>query len=105
VVPDDVASVLYRITQEALMNVAKHAHATQVSVVVDKPDGEVRLIIEDDGRGFDPEATAMVARSDRGLGLDGMRERAALVGGTLAIESSLGGGTTVYVRLPLPRGD
>ncbi len=99
--PPDVASALYRIAQEALTNVAKHARATQVNVVVEQPDGEVRLIVEDDGRGFDPEATDARVRRERRLGLAGMRERAALFGGTVAVESSPGGGTTVYARLPL----
>jgi PAS domain S-box-containing protein len=99
--PTEVASALYRIAQEALTNVAKHAAASQVSVIVEKPDGEVRLIVEDDGRGFDPDATARRVRRERRLGLAGMRERAALVGGTLQVESSPGAGTTVYVRLPV----
>jgi len=97
----DVTSTLYRIAQEALTNVAKHAHAAQVSVIVEQPDGEVRLIVEDDGRGFDPDATAVRVRAERRLGLAGMRERAALVGGTVAVESSPGAGTTIYVRLPV----
>ena len=99
--PADVGSTLYRVVQEALTNVAKHAGARQVSVVVEKPDGEVRLIVEDDGRGFDVEATATRTRTARRLGLAGMRERAALVGGSVAIESTPGAGTTLYVRLPL----
>jgi signal transduction histidine kinase len=97
----EAGSTLYRIVQEALTNVAKHAAARQVSVLVDKPDGEVRLIVEDDGRGFDVEATHARAREERRLGLAGMRERASLVGGTVAVESSPGGGTTLYVRLPV----
>lgn len=110
-VPAEVGSALYRIVQEALTNVAKHAGATQVSVIVENPDGgdgpseaplgEVRLIVEDDGRGFEVESTAERVRRERRLGLAGMRERAALVGGTVAIESSPGAGTTVYVRLPV----
>jgi two-component system sensor histidine kinase UhpB len=96
----DVASALYRIAQEALTNVAKHARASEVSVIVERRDGEVRLIVEDDGGGFDVDATATRVRAERRLGLAGMRERAALVGGNLTIESSPGAGTTVYVRLP-----
>jgi PAS domain S-box-containing protein len=102
-IPAEIDSTLYRIVQEALTNVAKHADATQVSVIVEKPDGEVRLIVEDDGRGFDPEGDATRVRSERRLGLAGMRERAALVGGTVAVESSPGGGTALYVRLPVDR--
>ena len=102
--PGTVGTALYRIVQEALTNVARHAQATEVSVIVDKPDGEVQLIVEDDGRGFDVEATAVRARADRRLGLAGMRERVALAGGTLTIESSPGHGTTIYVRLPIAAG-
>jgi PAS domain S-box-containing protein len=109
-VPPDAGSALYRILQEALTNVARHASATQVSVIVEQPDGdgrppEVRLIVEDDGRGFDPDATAARVRRERRLGLAGMRERAALVGGTVTLESSPGAGTTVFVRLPVERAE
>ena len=100
-VPAEVGTALYRITQEALTNVAKHAHARQVSVIVEKPDGHVRLIVEDDGQGFDVEGTLRRTRDARRLGLAGMRERAALVGGTLTVESTPGTGTTVYVRVAL----
>ena len=100
-VPADTGSALYRIVQEALTNVAKHAGARQVSVIVEQPDGEVGLIVEDDGRGFDADAVDARVRRERRLGLAGMRERAALAGGTVAVESSPGGGTTVYARLPL----
>jgi signal transduction histidine kinase len=99
--PSEVSSVLYRIAQEALTNAAKHADARQVSVLLDKPDGEVRLVVEDDGRGFDAEAAVERARREGRLGLAGMRERATLAGGTLAIESEPGSGTTVYVRVPV----
>jgi signal transduction histidine kinase len=100
-VPTDVGSALYRIVQEALTNVVKHAAARHVSVIVEKPDGEVRLIVEDDGRGFDVAAAQARPRAERRLGMAGMRERAALVGGTLTVESTLAHGTTLYVRVPL----
>ncbi len=77
--PGDVGSTLYRIAREALTNVAKHARARQVSVIVEHPDGEVGLIVEDDGRAFDVEATGERARRERRHGLAGMRERAAIV--------------------------
>jgi PAS domain S-box-containing protein len=99
--PTELASALYRIVQEALTNVAKHAHATQVSVIVERPDGEVRLIVEDDGQGFDLDETEMRVRSERRLGLAGIRERVALVGGHVSVESSVGKGTALFVRLPL----
>ncbi|HYD54670.1 MAG TPA: PAS domain S-box protein, partial [Gemmatimonadaceae bacterium] len=81
-IPAEVGTALYRVVQEALTNVAKHSDARQVTVLVDKPEGEVRLIVEDDGRGFAPEAEAGRIRRERRLGLGSMQERAALVGGT-----------------------
>ena len=74
--------------------------ATRASVIVTQPDGEVGLIVEDDGRGFDVEAAAERGGRERRLGLAGMRERAALVGGTVTVESAPGSGTTLFVRLP-----
>jgi PAS domain S-box-containing protein len=98
-IADDVCTAVYRIMQEALTNVVKHASATHVSVIVDKPDGHVNLIVEDNGHGFDVAAATARVNGERRLGMAGMRERAALVGGTVTIESSAAG-TTVYVRLP-----
>jgi DNA-binding NarL/FixJ family response regulator/anti-sigma regulatory factor (Ser/Thr protein kinase) len=96
---DEIESMLYRITQEALTNVAKHAGAENVSVLLEPPDDHVSLIIEDDGRGFDAEQPFA---QQEGLGLVGMRERAALVGGTLRIDSEPGRGTTVVTGIPAP---
>lgn len=79
-----------------MTNVAKHARATQLSVVVTVLDGHVAAVVEDDGIGFDPEAAAMGR-----LGLLGMRERAVVFGGELDIESSPGGSTTVFLRIPV----
>jgi PAS domain S-box-containing protein len=93
----EIETNLYRITQEALNNTHKHAKAKSVNIIVEGHDGSVVLIIEDDGTGFDPEST--INRS-KGLGLIGMRERAALVGGTLEIESAPEQGTTIFVRVP-----
>jgi signal transduction histidine kinase len=99
--PSDVSSALYRIAQEALTNVAKHAKAASVSVIVEKLPAEVRLIIEDDGVGCDMEAAQARARRERRLGLAGIHERASILGGSAQIESSPGRGTTVFVRVPL----
>lgn len=89
---------LYRITQEALANVARHADATQVGVVLACRDGLITVQVEDDGNGRAKE----VAGCEPGeqLGILGMRERAALLGGKVSIESSPGHGTTVYVKIP-----
>lgn len=88
----------YRVAQEALMNVAKHARATRADVVLDVQGGSVRLVVEDNGVGFDPSDTGIATS---GIGLVGMRERAALIGATLEIESRPGGGTSVFLRAPL----
>lgn len=104
---DDLSSevriTLYRVLQEALTNVAKHAvGARTVSVVIDRSDGTLRLTIEDDGQGFDTNAHLDSNHERRGgLGLAGIRERLALIGGQLEIESSVGIGATMYVRVPL----
>ena len=99
--PAEVESHMYRIAQEALNNVSKHAKAACVSVVLDVRHGQMVLTIEDDGRGFDVDRVAAARGSHGGFGVIGMQERAALVGGNVAIESAAGKGTTVLVRVPL----
>lgn len=94
--PPEIETTLYRLVQEALTNVVKHAGAKHVSIVVSSRDRTVAATVEDDGRGFDTEHT----REDA-LGLVGMRERLALVGGTLVVESSASG-TTIAARVRLP---
>ena len=94
--PGEVETTLYRIVQEALTNVVKHAEAEHVSILIVRREGTVTAVIEDDGRGFDPAATR-----EAGLGLLGMRERAALVGGRVAVESSGESGTTLVVEVPV----
>jgi PAS domain S-box-containing protein len=96
--PAAVETALYRVVQEALTNIRKHASAQSVSVVLQWSPGQMSAFVEDDGQGFDPEA-ALVGGSR--LGVLGMRERMALVGGSLAIESTPGEGTTVIARIPL----
>jgi signal transduction histidine kinase len=93
--PEEVETALYRIVQEALTNVVKHANARQVSIVLARNDRVVTALIEDDGRGFDPAATR-----EGGFGLEGMRERVALLGGTLKVESRKNAGTTLKVEVP-----
>jgi two-component system, NarL family, sensor histidine kinase UhpB len=100
-IPDEVNTAVYRIAQEALTNIAKHAEgATAVSLIVTCSTDLVQMTIEDNGCGFDP--TERLNRNGYpGLGLAGMRERVALVGGSLDIESSRQAGTTIFVRVPL----
>jgi signal transduction histidine kinase len=95
------ASHLYRLVQEALHNVVKHARATSVSVTLMSCDGHFVLLIEDDGQGFEVAALTSAATPRRGAGVPNMRERAALAGGTFEIESSPGHGTTIIVRMPV----
>jgi signal transduction histidine kinase len=94
--PSDVETALYRIVQEALTNVVKHAQAEHVSIVLRRDEGAVTAVVEDDGRGLPRE------HGDGGLGLVGMRERVALVNGQLEIESAEGTGTTLVVEVPVP---
>lgn len=97
--PAQVELTIYRTVQEALTNVVKHAAATQVNVILSRTDGEVVAVIEDNGRGFDPDQPTLSHRP--GIGLLGMRERVAQLNGRVTLESSPGQGTTVFVRLPL----
>jgi signal transduction histidine kinase len=94
--PPDVETALYRIVQESLTNVVKHARAGHVSVVLTEKDGSVSVVVEDDGVGFEPERAR-----DGGLGIVGMRERIGLLGGRMAIESRPGAGTTFVAEVPV----
>jgi PAS domain S-box-containing protein len=89
-------SALFRIVQEALTNVAKHSHARHVQIELTHQGGELRLLVADDGQGFDPDEIA-----GRGHGLQGIRERARLLAGRASIESRPGSGTRVVVEVPL----
>jgi signal transduction histidine kinase len=93
--PEDVQIALFRVVQEALTNVVRHSEATGVSIVATAQGSRVRLVVDDDGRGFDTSAP-----TER-LGLAGIRERVELLGGELRVESSPGGGTAVVVDLRL----
>jgi PAS domain S-box-containing protein len=94
--PSAVETNLYRIVQEALTNVVRHAQATRVDVLLERRGNQIVTIIEDDGIGFDAEAAEQSGR----LGLLGMRERAEMLEGTLAVESTKGATTTIYVEVP-----
>jgi two-component system, NarL family, sensor histidine kinase DevS len=92
----DTETAIYRIVQEALSNAVKHASADAVSLRVSQLPDRVQVAVEDDGRGFDPDAVRA------GFGLTGMRERALLAGGRLWVSSADGGPTRVAAVLPLP---
>ncbi|MCA9582645.1 MAG: hypothetical protein KC416_12680, partial [Myxococcales bacterium] len=90
---------LYRIAQEALLNAARHGHAKDVSIIGTRGHNEVRMVVEDDGCGFDVDAT-LSGDQRRGMGLRSMGERLALLGGELTIESTPGRGTALFARMP-----
>ena len=96
----EAATALFRIFQETLTNVARHSKATQVTARLAHQAGAFHLHIHDNGRGITEEEL----RRTKSLGLVGMRERAASLGGEFLIRGEAGGGTTVTVRLPIPTG-
>ena len=95
----DIEIAIYRVVQEALTNVSRHSNAEIVSIILERNDGRVRVIIEDDGVGFDVEKLMSGPIDNRRLGLMGMQERVQLAGGEFKIES--GTGTTIFVTIPL----
>jgi PAS domain S-box-containing protein len=94
--PPPIEINLYRIVQEALTNVVRHAKATQADVLLERRENQIITIIEDNGTGFDPETRSQSGR----LGLLGMRERAEMMDGQLSVESTPNVGTTIYVEIP-----
>ncbi len=94
--PSELETALYRIVQEGLTNIAKHADPSRASVFLTPKNGNVLLVLEDDGHGFDPSSPR-----GGGVGLEGMRERVELLEGRLTIESSTGTGTTLVVEVPV----
>jgi PAS domain S-box-containing protein len=103
----EVETTLFRVAQEALTNVRKHARASVVHVVLDRPGTGVRLRVTDDGRGFIPEESPRSSGPGERVGLSGMRERLSLLGGRFELTSEPGAGTTLKaeVELPAPRED
>jgi signal transduction histidine kinase len=96
----DIETIVYRVAQEALTNVVRHARASRVSVDVVTPDGHVDLVVRDDGAGFDPSEGERLLREGH-FGLAGMRERVQMASGSWSVRSEPGNGTTVEVRLPV----
>jgi signal transduction histidine kinase len=94
--PAEVETALYRIVQESLTNIVKHAHAQTISIAVARKPGAVVVVVEDDGHGFDPADVR-----EGGFGLEGMRERVGLLDGRLQVESGEGVGTTLVAEVPL----
>jgi signal transduction histidine kinase len=95
--PQEVGLCLFRVLQEALQNATKHSGVKRIEVQLREQSDEIHLIVSDSGRGFDIEA----ARRGRGLGLTSMRERIRLVKGTIDIQSTPMGGTTIHARVPV----
>ena len=98
-----VRTVLYRVAQEALTNVARHAKASRAEVIIQDIDGLIRMEIKDDGQGFAVHGTSCAVKTNR-LGLLGMRERVEMVGGTFCVESAPGHHTTIRVEIPTAPG-
>lgn len=98
--PREIELVLYRVGQEALSNVARHAAAKQVSVLLQRRPDQIVLTVSDDGHGFDP--TVASCEEGHGLGLLGMRERLGMIGGRLDIQSTLGAGSKIIAHVPVP---
>ncbi len=101
--PIEVETALYRIIQEILINIARHANADNAGVLLQMSETKVLAFIEDDGVGFDVDSV-MESQGRRQLGLFGMHERTALLGGKLTIESTVGTGTTVRADIPIEKG-
>ena len=99
--PPAVETTLYRVLQEAITNIARHAEATRVAVLLRAHEKELSMIVEDNGRGFSPIEPTPSDSPSRRLGLLGIRERLSLVSGTLEVESAPGQGCTLYIRVPL----
>jgi PAS domain S-box-containing protein len=100
-VPTPLRTVIYRVTQEAMNNIAKHSKADLIQLLLGRREDKIELIIKDNGTGFDLEETFSPERSQGGLGLSSMRERTELSGGTFAIESTRGKGTTIKANWSL----
>ncbi|CAN5807375.1 hypothetical protein BH18ACT11_BH18ACT11_13580 [soil metagenome] len=100
--PPEVETTLFRVAQEALTNIRKHAKPSRVRVVLDRPGRAVRLLVRDEGRGFHPDGATQRNGSGERVGLSGMRERVSLLGGRFELHSEPGAGTTVEAEVELP---
>jgi len=100
---NDKRTVLYRVSQAALVNISQHAQATNVSVVIKEVRSAVLMLVKDDGKSFDVDRV-LDSRKNKRLGLIGMRERVEMVGGTFGVESAPGIGTTISATIPFKHG-
>lgn len=100
-IPEEFKIVLYRIIQEAMINAASHADPSIIQCTIDRQGDQIRLSVQDNGHGFDPQATLSSKDPLSGYGLQSMRERAEICGGTFTIDSRIGLGTQIRVSLPL----
>ncbi|MGE5344933.1 MAG: ATP-binding protein [Acidithiobacillales bacterium] len=101
--PVEIETAVFRVVQEALTNVVRHAHAETVLIQMAREEAQLAIEVEDDGRGFDPASVATPESSGRGLGLLGIRERVELLGGHVTIDSAPGQGTRLALSVPLPK--
>jgi signal transduction histidine kinase len=94
-IPDIIKTVVYRVMQEALNNITKHSNAKVINLGLEKKEGRIEFVIQDNGQGFDSDLMLSQKGTDRGLGLAGMKERIQLSGGSFFLESAKGAGTTI----------
>ena len=97
--PPEFQPTLFRIAQEALINITKHAKASRVTIELRNADGRIRLVVSDNGRGFEPPQSP-IGKAKSGWGLTIMRERALSIGGSFHLDSAPGKGTRVVVEIP-----
>jgi PAS domain S-box-containing protein len=100
-IPENLKILVYRVLQESLSNVAKHSHAGNVKVSLSNTSQFINLVVEDDGKGFDTNSLPVLTDFSRGLGIDGMRERAELFGGKFSLESHIDLGVKIHVNWPI----
>ena len=99
--PSELEVACFRVVQEAVTNVVRHARARSFSVELSRHEGELRVSVRDDGAGFDVEAVRERARQGKSMGLLGMEERVSLLGGRFALESRPGSGSEIRAHFPL----
>ena len=102
--PRDAQMGIYRILQEALTNISKHAQAKNIKVLIEKNEDGILMRVEDDGKGFDLTKALLKEAAERGWGLATMKERARILGGSLDLWSQEGEGTQISLRIPQVKG-